>query len=372
MGITMLRGKKQIVLTLSSVFAITSAAFSTPDLETVPNPLNFGTVRVGDLVGPEILTVSNMGDTDLVISKMVLRGRDVECFSIDSAITTCNFSGMTLAPGSSCQIGVLFHPDAATYKMASIRIVSNDPDEGNFYTNLRGYGAAPDIEITPTSIDFGNVWMGHPVSQNINVQNTGNYILLIKKILIGGKESANFSIISENCSTISPLAPGESCNITVQFNPTIVGIIDKASVRIVSDDVDDPRFYVHLRGIGRSENEPDIASTPRPLNFGHVAVGSPEPGTVYFYNESEAGNGAIPLQIEKIILRGRDKDQFRITADNCTGVSLYPGENCSVDVEFTPTSEGYKRASVRAVSNDPDPIESPYDSNVEGVGISEF
>ena len=108
------------------------------------------------------------------------------------------------------------------------------------------------------------------------------------------------------------------------------------------------------------------------------ATGIPDGGS-YGFDDCEVGsyleatftienNGSAGLTLDGspiIVLGGTDADQFSVEQQPTSPVD--PGGSTNFIIRFTPTSAGYKSASISIGSNDAD--EHPYDITLEGTGL---
>lgn len=109
-----------------------------PDITFSATDLDFGKVVAG-CTWDRMLTIGNDGAGDLAIGTLVVQGTDSDDFSI----VTDGCTGMTLAPGQSCNVGLRFGQDAAGGNAAAeLLIPNNDPDESTTSLNLSGTGVA--------------------------------------------------------------------------------------------------------------------------------------------------------------------------------------------------------------------------------------
>jgi len=117
-----------------------------------------------------------------------------------------------------------------------------------FITKIFGAGGGtlePDISVSPSSYDYGNVQVGDTLSHTFVVSNTGTANLNISGGVITG--SVDFSIVSGGGSATVP--PGNTHNVVVDFAPANTG--DKSdTLRIFSDDPDEGTLDVPLMGVG--------------------------------------------------------------------------------------------------------------------------
>ena len=95
--------------------------------------------------------------------------------------------------------------------------------------------------------------------------------------------------------------------------------------------------------------QPDISISPISHNFGSVNIGSTSTQT---FTVTNIGNG--DLGVGSLSITGTDASEFEIQSDNCSEQTIAPSGNCTVDVLFSPVSEGAKSATLSIPSNDPD------------------
>jgi hypothetical protein len=94
---------------------------------------------------------------------------------------------------------------------------------------------------------------------------------------------------------------------------------------------------------------PFIEITPTRHDFGHLAIGSSVSQTFTISNA-----GKEDLVIGTLSLSGADTTEFNIRNDNCSGQTIAPSGDCSIEVLFLPSSVGSKNANLSIPSNDPD------------------
>jgi serine protease AprX len=128
---------------------------------------------------------------------------------------------------------------------------------------LADNGPTPEIEIQPSSHDFGNATTGSSsAAVSVFVTGTGAGKLQVGIISLGGVDSASFRILADNCSG-KTLGTGRSCSIDIVFAPLSAGA-KEAFLSVTSNDPDAPVREISLKGTGL---------TPQP-----VAVISPNGG----------------------------------------------------------------------------------------------
>lgn len=218
---------------------LSGRGYTEPNISVVPPALNFGTIISGQTSTLNI-TVSNTGSANLVISSV---SSPASPFSITG--NTCLFT--TIAPGGSCQITVKFAPTTVGTFNSSITIASNDPDTPNVTVNITGTSILTNVDVNPLSINFGDVTVGSSSSpQNVTVRNIGVNDLEITSVRYPGSP---FRITNDTCKD-KTLIPGETCTISIVFNPTRVAYYNNYYLTINTNDLERPKVRVSLTGRG--------------------------------------------------------------------------------------------------------------------------
>ncbi|OQX24148.1 MAG: hypothetical protein BWK80_22360 [Desulfobacteraceae bacterium IS3] len=95
-------------------------------------------------------------------------------------------------------------------------------------------------------------------------------------------------------------------------------------------------------------SEPNISASPESVSFGEKIVGSSQNQTVTITN-----SGGASLKIEKISIAGTNASAFKIEKDNCSGQTLSSYTTATIELAFSPDSNGAKTATLRIASDDP-------------------
>jgi len=217
---------------------ITASAIP-PDIDVSPASHDYGTVPLGSSAS-RTFVVSNAGTQSLVMAPVTLVGANADQFSI-----AAGGGPSFLAAAKSREVVVNFNPTYQGTKAAALLFRSNDPDEPFYYVTLTGSVSAPDIEVEPGSLDFGNVVVGSLMVRTLVVRNRGTAPLHLTQFGLDNHQN-QFAYHSGN---LAILAPGESGNIRVFFNPTTEGA-KNATFVIHSNDPDEVSVTVPLKGNG--------------------------------------------------------------------------------------------------------------------------
>jgi len=332
------------------------------DDRTIP----FGEMTTGSL-RQETVTLRNMGGAELSIGSIALADPLRDPFFL----ATDGCSGRSLRPDESCILEVEFNPLSAVDFSDSFDIPSNDPDKGMISFTMTGSAAdlpVPDIEATDSvspaddqRISFGQILQGQTARATVTLANRGEAELNIGRI---SSLQAPFALDDADCSDRA-LNPGNTCMIAVTFSPMESGAFAD-SFEITSDDPDRPSLTISVHGTGVLQPMPALEvsdsispSDDRRLAFGSVNQGTTREATVTITNEGDAD-----LRLESI---APDlSTPFELVADDCSNAALKPGNSCTFQVGFLPSSPGFFTDAVKILSNDPE--EPSLTLTLEGEG----
>ena len=268
-----------------------------PAVTLNPTSLTFAGRTVGSTSAAQGSTLTNSGTAPLTISAIVMAGTNAGDFA---QTNTCPLSPATLAAGASCSISATFTPTATGSRSASVSI-TDDATGSPHSLGLSGTGlsAAPDVGLSPTSLDFGARAVGTTsTAQSSTLTNTGNATLNITGISIAGTNAADF-VQTNNCP--SSLASGANCSINVTFTPGASGT-RSASVSITDDASSSPQS-IALAGSGQA---PAVTLTPTSLSYGSQLVGT----TSGSQTSTLRNSGTAPLTITGIAVGGANAGDF--------------------------------------------------------------
>ncbi len=330
-----------------------------PDISVSPSTFNFGNVVVGSSA-MQTFTVRNNGTITLDVISANITGSDNDQFAIENG-----GGSFSLEFGETHDIEVSFNPTSTGEKSAVLRIASNDPDENPFDVSLSGTGEnlSPDITVTPSSHDYGDVANGSSASQTFTVRNDGMEDLEVNATNLTGSDAGEFSIDSGGGSFT--LSPSEMRDIDVSFNPISLGS-KNAALRIESNDPDEDPFDVDLTGNSIPPPEPEITVSPDSIGFGPVVVPTVKSSvsalrTMYVINQ-----GGATLNVTATDLTGGDAAEFSIESGGAP-FSVAPNDTQEVVIGFTPATLGEKSTTLQIDSDDAD--EATITVPVTGTGV---
>lgn len=241
-----------------------AAVFDQPVPTGVLSPLSldFGTVPVGE-VREATARLRNDGSAPLnVLSVSTQNAR----FSVLSPL-----GQFSLLPGEARVVVVRFTPLVDGEQIGTLNAATNDPSTPTLRSELRGTGrlvAAPRLELSPTSLDFGGVALGQQRVLSVNARNGGS----------GPLSLISFTFSNPSFLPVSPvppvtLAPGSQQILSFRFQPTTLGA-HSGTVTIETNDPSQPSAVVSLQGSGLSA-VPSLAPRISHLTPASLSIGSP-------------------------------------------------------------------------------------------------
>lgn len=233
-----------------------------PDLSVYPCCLNFGGVQAGG-TSSNTFTLTNAGAATLHITGENLPTNPYSVSGLPGV-------GATIAPGGSVTATVSFSPDGIGEYTNELGVAT---DGGNTTISLDGTGGtAPQMDITATSLQYGDVPLGVTATQNFTVRNVGGTPLTITK----SKPPQGAGGFAADTASIATLAegvviqPGASLTARVNFTPTANGASTSDWV-LNANDTTGVRT-VTLTGRGTAAPKPTVI-------VGNVDVTVPTSGT---------------------------------------------------------------------------------------------
>jgi len=106
----------------------------------------------------------------------------------------------------------------------------------------------PAISVDPSSYDFGSVNVGSSASYTFSIYSVGTEDLSITDFTLS--DTTDYTLDANGCGSLPvTLSPGNSCTVSVTFNPTTAGSLD-ANLTMDSNDSGNATFTVSLSGVG--------------------------------------------------------------------------------------------------------------------------
>jgi Abnormal spindle-like microcephaly-assoc'd, ASPM-SPD-2-Hydin len=177
-----------------------------------PLTAQFGNVPVGTL-NTQSIEVKNTGARSLSLTSVTAKGSG---FSVSGISTP-----VALAAGQRIHFSVGFLPTSAGSYNGSVKVSSTASDSQlTIVASGTGVGISNDLEVTPSSIAFGNVDVNGSATQQIVLKNGGN-----SSISVTGASAVGSGLTVAGLSGSITLAPNQTATLMVSLGPTTAGSI---------------------------------------------------------------------------------------------------------------------------------------------------
>ncbi len=289
----------------------------------------------------------------------------------------------TIASGTNSTFVVAFQPQSAGPKVASIVIVSNDPDESTFSFDIEGTGVlapGPEIQVWCSGQDMdashaysvgGSYISPSYVEATFSIENLGTpgFALSLSSASLSGPNAAMFSIRTQPSLVIPE---GASTTMVVRYTPTVVSALHSATVTIPNNDGDEGTYTIALTAFVRVP-EINVRQGATQLLDGS--------GSYAFGNIGTDGNGNTASANVTFTVENPGTGDLTITSITATGDTLHfdltkgslprtvgAAGSTTFTAAFDPIASGDKSVIVSIVNNDAD--ENPYTFTLTGKGVS--
>jgi uncharacterized repeat protein (TIGR01451 family) len=207
--------------------------------------------------------------------------------------------------------------------------------DGAFWYTAAG---APAVSFGQNPLPFGTQPIGSSTSMDEVITNTGTSDLHVTEIDAGG----DYSAPDDTCVGFA-ISAGDTCDITVDFDPSFGGEDD--GTLTITDDASDSPQTLDLTGAGA---QAQAVWSPNPLGFGPVAVGVLQSAGLTVNNP-----GTATLDLTNAVITGPNASDFSLVGlGTCPpSLAIGAGDNCTLDMGFTPGAAGPRSATVTFSDN---------------------
>jgi HYDIN/CFA65/VesB family protein len=259
--------------------------------------------------------------------------------------------------GDKVSIKVKFKPQGTGARTATMQFdtTPNGADPGD--RTLSGQGVLRVLEVNPASLAFPEQRIGtRSTAKQITLKNTGSSNLTIQRVTVTGGQAAEFRMVGGSGARV--LAKDQVLNVTVTFQPRIAGK-RSTTLAITSNSCTGPTRTIAITGTGIA---PAIRIDPPVLDLGQVPMGTASERVPLVVSN----DGKASLKVSQIQIVGADAADFAFEALPALPRTVVPGDSFLLNVIFTPSVDGTRRAGARITSDDPS--RSIFEITLTGVG----
>lgn len=308
-----------------------------PNASLIPGLIDFGNQTIDKSSLAREVILLNSGTSTLTIDDIGLSS------SVYSQTNTCDD---TLDAKKECSIWITFTPTETGSSPATLAVTSDDPSSPA-RVFLYGKGiTGPDVDISPSLYDFGNVAVGQTSEQqDFIIMNTGEGDLTLSSISV----NSDFEQSNE-CPQI--LVEEQTCAVETTFVPKTAG--NFFGTLSVVDDAEGNPHHAGLFGYGTTS---DITLLPATINFGYQTIN--KSSLAHEVRLLNSGN-------ESITIESIESSSSVFAQTNDCGASLAASAYCTISVIFTPTAVGYVTGQISIADS---ATGSPHNVDLTGEGI---
>jgi hypothetical protein len=308
-----------------------------PELMVEPSVIEFGQVQVNS-PGSEsqfvtkTVTLHNTGTDTLTLTALRVDSSQSNEFRLFRSPTL----PITLIPGASLSLQVRYLPTVIGSVTGAVRVLSNVPNVDHVTIALNGTGVetrVPSLTVSEEALDFGEVAVGTTGRLSVHVINAGNGNLDITSLALQSDQNQAFKVVQQPQPPFT-LVPGSSQQLQVQFQPSAEGYVTDV-LNVESNDQEQPRRRISLRGVGTSETVPQMTASPAEGSFGEVQVGATSSIVVTISNPGKAA-----LTINALEGSVASSEAFALRRQPRLPVLVRPDAAVDVEVVFRPQRVG--------------------------------
>ena len=333
--------------TATATVVATATPTATPTTTvSVTASLAYGNVALGQTLIKN-LTVDNTGAAHSLIIASATSSDPAE-YAL-SGTGTCGAIPITVAPKTTCTLGVAFTPTALGAHGATLMTFDNATTSPQ-HSTLSGAGIAG-LAVSKSSLVFGSEKFGLKPALSFSATNHQTRTVTLSESF-SGANAADFSVTGGTCTTT--LGAGKACTIVVTFKP---GALGTESATLSISDITDPLSpYTVALSTG-----PTIPATvaPTSIAFGTLKTASKNLNATV----TNLSKFSLPLSES---FSGANASDFTVAGGTCGAIAA-AHSSCTIAVKFTPSGGGSAESASMAVSVANDPT-SPHSISLTGKG----
>ena len=291
-----------------------------PDVQPSPNPMNFGTVKVGEFQDIVLELFSSGVDT------VTVNDLSTVAPPFEIVATTCETMPFMLLADTSCTITYRYAPTTVGPANQAIVLSSNGPVPFQAIV-LSGEGIQAALLASPAVLNYGDRRLGETGNGTYSLSNVGSAAMTINAWQL---PEAPFDWTGGSCGAPPiELDPSEACTINFQFAPAELG--DYQDLLVLQSDTEGSPHSLTLVGTAA---DPELLFDPPVADFGAVL-----PGNSHDLNVMVYGSHDIKIILESI---GSVASPFELVGTTCVEEFSVAGniDTCNLTLRFSPEAVG--------------------------------
>lgn len=300
-----------------------------PVLTISPTSIAFGNQVINTISSSKTVTLTNTSTTDTVTISSVT--------SSNTAFYASGSCPATIAPGASCQLIMVFQPEAVqpfsaivTLQIAGVSCLACSYPAQTF--TVTGTGL-PVMSVSPTTLDFGNQPINRTSARKtVTLTNASTKDTVVEWSF--GTSDSVFTPYIAGC--IAPIPPGGSCTVAIDFTPTAIQSYSAtASFQMKQAACGGPcaTYPVQTFAItGAGVPVPPVMSvSPTTLDFGSQFVNTISTRKTVTLTNTSATDTVVEWSFDT------GNPVFASYIGGCVA-PIPPGGKCIAEIDFTPSA----------------------------------
>ncbi len=248
--------------------------------------------------------------------------------------------------GSSVIVTVRYKAIDGGSDLGALKVISEDPAMPTIYAKLTAKGIAPKICVEPANYTFPTTTVGQKSTGQIKITSCGTKDLILSSIELLNNTEADFGYEGIGQNLPVTLAPGQSVNANVYYQPKSCKDTDSPDLAQLKLTANDPALsqgigYVRMYGDCQTAPECKIQLDPVFLDFGNVLQNSSKEAPFNVMNIGNAdcditsigGLSSNKFAISKVVEENKTGQQTNVSSPYA--FKIPPGEKGIVTVKFT-------------------------------------
>ena len=300
-----------------------------------PAPLELPDTRVGTSAEPVTLTLTNSGDAPLTLHGISLSS---SAFPVEGGLPELP---LVIAAGGSTELAIGFDPRLQSAYAGTLTLQT---DTDVHEVALSGRGTLAEMALAPAPHDFGAVDLaGDPVSQLFTITSSASAPFQLGAVSV---DDPAFTVTPVDPASVPAVVdPGGTATFEVAARPDAVGTA--AGTLTVATSISAATLTrTRLSATGTAR---DLVLSASSIDFGPVDLAAAEPArrTVTLTNSGEG-----PLVLSAVELTGPHAAAYAILGAPAGDVSVPPGADFAVEIEYRPTVESGLDAATLSIATD--------------------
>ncbi len=345
-------------------------------ISVTPAVVNFGAVGYGDSTF-QTANISNMGEGELEISRIVLGSGTTEDFSLD--LGDWSFT-QTMSSGSNKDLKIDIDVVSNGPRNGTLVIFSNDANNPVLAVPITSQmKAEPRIELDPPLLNLGSLPAGETEAGHFLIKSVGGATATITAVTITNDGNGSFSLVDGGPSTPFSLDTPYTSAVEVSFSPVEgvheVGVVQSGQVCVTYYNALEQEVDVCLDLVGSVHDRQPACIDVRPqdgrtgiwgigfqvipgpgIRWGFAQVGAPNTRDASFRN---CGDETLEItsmmwnnMLDSIECAFNGGRPFAEAPGSLHPYSLERNETVFIEFTFIPRSEGQScAAGVQIQSN---------------------